>query len=64
LEEKVGQFTADGSVGLIDWEMAAELQETPIRFSSHRSSAASTVIEQEQSRQRDSHQYDGRPWRE
>jgi membrane peptidoglycan carboxypeptidase len=33
LEEKVGQFTRlMARSGLIDWEMAAELQETPIRF--------------------------------
>ena len=33
LEEKVGQFTRlMARSGLIDWEMAAELQEAPIRF--------------------------------
>ena len=33
LEEKVGQFTRlMARAGLIDWEMAAELQDTPIHF--------------------------------
>ena len=60
LEDKVDQFTRlMARAGIIDWEFAAELQETPIDFLPAAPLPPQPSSEQKQGGQRDPRQYDG-----